>query len=57
MWHRPDSRRKSGDAYTTRVSNRGIQGFPMTMDIVCKSESKKGGRNIVSVTLILQVGP
>ena len=28
MWRRPDNRRNSGDAYTTRVSNRGIQGFP-----------------------------
>ena len=28
MWRRPDNIRNSGDAYTTRVSNRGIQGFP-----------------------------
>lgn len=34
MWRRPDNRRNSGDAYTTRVSNRGIQGFspPLTRD-------------------------
>ena len=28
MWRRPDNRRNSGDAYTTSVSNRGIQVFP-----------------------------
>ena len=34
MWRRPDNRRNSGDAYTARVSNRGIQGFPMTRNSI-----------------------
>ncbi len=34
MWRRPDNRRNSGDAYTTRVSNRGIQDFPMTRNSI-----------------------